>query len=418
MKGETTMHGLMLREGTPEEAGMDPARVERLRELLAGWVACGDTPSAVACVARRGVIVLHEAYGVLHHGDTTPTLRRDSIFPISSCSKSLTAAAIMCLVDDGLIGLNRSFVDYVPELDRLEVEGLTSATVADLLCHTSGIDDPTATHFIGNTRGWTTEVPLPPPGRHPIINKIIHLMAGMPLGRPPGTAMLYSSFGYDLLGDIVRRVSGQPLWRFAQTRLFEPLGMHDSAYVLPPEARQRRVLRTPGVPGTAALSPWRPSIDSAETDALDSGASGASSTARDLAVFAQMLLNGGTYGDRRVVSRASVIAMTRPQVDTNIAWLMASVDPVTSERKDYKPNRGGYGFGLAVLAEGDRYRLNGSLASVSAFGHGGFGGTHFWADPDQDLAGAYFSVSPRMDRNTYFTNFDLFMNAVHAAIID
>jgi CubicO group peptidase (beta-lactamase class C family) len=97
---------------------------------------------------------------------------------------------------------------------------------------------------------------------------------------------------------------------------------------------------------------------------------------------------------------------------------MSHVDPVTGERKDYKPNRGGYGFGFAVLAEGDRYRLNGSLASVTAFGHGGFGGTHFWADPDRDVVGAYFSVSPRVDRNIYFTNFDLFMNAVHAAIID
>ena len=412
------MHGLILREGTPEEAGMDPVRVARLRDLLAGWVACGDTPSAAACVARRGVIVLHEAYGVLHHGDTTPTLRRDSIFPIASCTKPLTAAAIMCLVDDGLIGLNRPFVDYVPELDRPEVEGLTSATVADLLCHTSGIDDPTATHFILNTRGWETEVPLPPPGRHPTVNKIIHLMAGMPLWRPPGTAMLYSAFGYYLLGDIVRQVSGQSLWRFAQARLFEPLGMYDSTYVLPPEARHRRVLRAPGVPGTAALPPWWLGIDSAETDALDSGSSGVSSTARDLTVFAQMLLNSGTYGDRRILSRASVIAMTRPQIDTNIAQLMSSVDPVTGERKDYKTNRGGYGFGFAVLAEGDRYRINGSLASVSAFGHGGLGGTHFWADPDQDLAGAYFSVSPRWDRNLYLTNIDLFMNAVHAAIID
>jgi CubicO group peptidase (beta-lactamase class C family) len=230
--------------------------------------------------------------------------------------------------------------------------------------------------------------------------------------------MLYSAFGYYLLGDIVRRVSGQPLRQFAQARLFEPLGMYDSTYVLPPEARHRRVLRAPGVPGTAALPPWWHGIDSAETDALDSGSTGASTTARDLTVFAQMLLNGGTYGDRRVLSRASVSAMTRPQVDTSIAWLISSVDPVTGERKEFKPNRGGYGFGLAVLAEGDRFRLNGSLASVSAFGHGGLGGTHFWADPNQDLAGAYFSVSPRVDRGTYFTNFDLLMNAAHAAIID
>ena len=127
----------VLHEGAPEDADMDPARVQRLRELLTGWVECGDTPSVAVCVARRGVVVLHEAFGALRHGDASPTLRRDSIFPITSCTKPITAAAVMCLVEDGLIGLNRPFVDYVPELDVPGVEGLTEARVADLLCHTA-----------------------------------------------------------------------------------------------------------------------------------------------------------------------------------------------------------------------------------------------------------------------------------------
>ena len=84
---------------------MDPVRIGRLRELIGGWVKNGDTPSVVVLVARRGVIVLHEAFGVLRHGDRTPTLKRDSIFPVTSCTKPITAAAVMCLVEDGLIGL-------------------------------------------------------------------------------------------------------------------------------------------------------------------------------------------------------------------------------------------------------------------------------------------------------------------------
>ena len=128
---------------------MDPARIQRLRELVGGWVKNGETPSAAVFVARRGVVVLHEAFGVLRHGDTTWTLRPDSIFPMASCSKPITAAAVMCLVEDGLIGLNRPFIDYVPELDVPGVQWLAEARVADLLCHTSGIDDLKLRAFIG-----------------------------------------------------------------------------------------------------------------------------------------------------------------------------------------------------------------------------------------------------------------------------
>src|SRR5205814_2875250 len=119
-----------------------------VRELLAGWVACGDTPSVVALVARRGVIVLHEAFGVLRHGDTAQTLKPDSIFPIMSSTKPITAAAVMCLVEDGLIGLNRPFIDYIPELEVAGVKWLEEASVADLLCHTSGIEDVEVGAFI------------------------------------------------------------------------------------------------------------------------------------------------------------------------------------------------------------------------------------------------------------------------------
>ena len=256
MKGDVPMTSHVLQNGTPEDAGMDPARLRRLRELVAGWVTCDDTPSVVALVARRGIVVLHEAFGVLRHGDTTPTLQRDSIFPIASCSKPITAAAVMCLVDDGMIGLNCPFVDYVPEWDLPEVQGLSDATVADLLQHTSGIDDLTVINFAHESGKRWAESPPPVPGRHLMTDKLIRLAAGAPLARPPGTAMLYSNVGYQLLGDIVRRVSYQPLWQFAQSRLFEPLGMRDSQFVLPPSLRERRVYRAPGMPGNQTTHPW------------------------------------------------------------------------------------------------------------------------------------------------------------------
>ncbi len=396
---------------------MDPARVKRLRELVGGWVKNGDTPSVAAFVARRGVVVLNEAFGVRQHGDTAPTLRPDSIFPISSCSKPITAAAVMCLVEDGLIGLNRPFIDYIPELDVPGVEGLAEARVADLLSHTAGIDDLTLGAFIAEAAKRSPELPPPAPGQWPMLNTRIRLAAGAPLARRPGTAMLYSNFGFNLLGDIVRRVSGQPLWQFARSRLFEPLGMTDSYFVLPPELRGRRVYRAPGMPATEPLGTF-PGIDSAVIDEVDSGAGGCASTAPDLAVFLQMLLNRGSYGDRRILSPASISAMTRSQIDAAIPRIMPVINPTTGARRDIELPGGGYGYGLFIYGEGDRFNRNGALASLTAFGHIGLGGTCFWADPERDVVGVYLGVSPRLHRDAYISNVDLFQNAVHAAIVD
>jgi len=121
------MAGSVLKEGPPESVDMDAVRLERLKKLAAGWVASGELPSLCVLVARRGTIVLHEAFGVRRPEDKTPTLKRDSIFTIASCAKPITAVAVMCLVEDGLIGLNRPFIEYVPELDVPGVPGLEEA---------------------------------------------------------------------------------------------------------------------------------------------------------------------------------------------------------------------------------------------------------------------------------------------------
>jgi CubicO group peptidase (beta-lactamase class C family) len=410
-----TVH--VLQQGAPEDVGMDPVRIERLRGLARGWVESGDAPSLVVLAARRGVIVLHEAFGVLRHGDTAPTLRTDSIFPISSASKPLTAAAVMCLVEDGLIGLNRPFIDYVPELDVPGVEGLADVKVADLLCHTSGYDELDLGAFIAAAAQRAPALPPPAPGQHPTLNKRIRLAAGAPLTRHPGTAMIYGNFGYDLLGDIVRRVSGQPFWQFARSRLFEPLGMRDSYFVLPAALRERRVYRAAGMPATQP-SPVHQGINSPELDELDLGSIGVASTARDLAVFLQMLLNRGAYGGRRILSPASVAAMVRHQVSDSIPWVMPRISATTGKRMELEFKGGGYGYGMFIFGPGDRFKPNGALASPSAFGHVGYASAYIWADPEREVLGVYLFVSPRLDRDVPVANPDLFQNAVHAAIVD
>jgi CubicO group peptidase (beta-lactamase class C family) len=411
------MTAYVLQQGKPETVGMDPARIERVRQLVADWVKRGDTPSVVVLVARRGVIVLHEAFGVRRPEDTAPTLKLDSIFPITSISKSLTAAAVMCLAEDGLLGLNRPFADYIPELDIPDVQWLAEAKVANLLCHTAGIDDFERAAFVDAAAKHSPDLPPPAPGQHPKLNTRLRLAAGAPLRWRPGSACVYSNGGFMLLGDIIRRVSGQPFWQFVRSRLFEPLGMHDSYFLLPPAMRERRVYRTAGMP-TTEPNPYFNGIDSPDLDDLDSGSGGALSTAQDLAVFAQMLLNRGSYNGQQVLSPASVAAMTRHQVDRTIPWIFPWINPATGERSDVRFAAGGYGYGLAIFGEGDRFSKNGSLMSVHAFGHIGNGGTCFWADPIHEVVGVYLSVSPRYQRGFHISNSDLLQNAVHAAIID
>ena len=186
------------------------------------------------------------------------------------------------------------------------MQWLEEARVADLLCHTTGFDDLELINFVAAAAQRSPELLPPGPGQHPVLNERIRLAAGAPLARRPGTAMLYSNFGYNLLGDIVRRVSGQPYWQFARSRLFEPLGMHDSYFVLPEELRERRVYRAPGMPATEP-APIHRGIDSPEFHEIGFASGGAASTAQDLAAFLQMLLNRGSMvAGKFSVGRASL----------------------------------------------------------------------------------------------------------------
>src|SRR4051812_35120159 len=106
---------MQLRPGTPQEAGMSAAQVARIGELAAHWVAQGETTALVVLAARRGIIVLHEAFGRLTPEADAPFLQRDTLFPLASLSKPVTTTAVMILVEDGLLSLTRPVAEYIPE---------------------------------------------------------------------------------------------------------------------------------------------------------------------------------------------------------------------------------------------------------------------------------------------------------------
>jgi CubicO group peptidase (beta-lactamase class C family) len=390
-----------LHYGDPLEAGMSPARIHRLTRLTASWVEQGMTPSLVVLVARRGVIVLHEAFGALTPDPDSPPLPRDAIFPISSISKPFTAAAAMILVNDGLLGLNRPVQEYVPEFVG---EGKGAVMVHHLLTHTSGLRDESLDTFVTERLG-SGRLSAPPDIDDPrasILPAIQHFSQGLtaPLAYRPGAEMSYCNYGYRLLGEVIERVCGCRLSTFAQNRLFDPLDMGDTSFGVPDSKRRRFVRRRRESPLGF--------LDDADFVRSFGPAGGMCSTAFDLAKFGQMILNRGRYGDNRILSGASVAEMTRNQTPGVSASFDGQFFPESS-----------WGLGWDVHG-GKRSLRDPSLYSPSAVSHSGGGSTYLVIDPELDLVAVYLSVhlGAHPSTDTPLRRADLFVNAAIAAIED
>jgi CubicO group peptidase (beta-lactamase class C family) len=400
-----------LRPGSPKEVGMLPERVAYARDLCARWVKEGHTPALSVCVARRGKIVLHDAWGVLGPQAGAPPLGLDSIFPIASITKPITATLVMQLVEDGLLGLNRPVVDYLPEVTGAGVEEIL---VHHLLTHTSGY----SWSFYGGSMMLRAATKLaagfePPPcpaWRHPENHRSLSLFWDAPREAAAGEVMIYSNHNYLLLGEIVTRLTERRLEELARERIFAPLGMDSSDYVVQASTAHRVVRRPSGFPMADPLPPgtlWY-GIDSPIHHATPDPGYGAFSTAYDMTVFGQMILNRGRYGDARILSPAAVAAMTRDQIPGIKARFYGKL--VT---------HGSWGYGWAVESPSKWSYFHGSLGPLGALGHPGAGGAMFWIDPAHELTGTYFEVTTHLtERLEPHWNFDLFTNVITAAVDD
>lgn len=397
-----------LRPGDPEEVGMLRERVAHARDLCARWVNEGHTPTLSVCVARRGVIVLHAAFGVVGPGSDSPPLQTDNLFPICSLTKPITATLIIQLVEDGLLGLNRPAKDYLPEISG---DGTDEILVHHLLTHTTGypfqIDPPWLKHEAKKLRAGF-EAPPCPEGQDPAVHQWLSLFWDAPRVAPVGEVMVYSSHNYELLGEIARRLTGRGIAALARERIFDPLGMNDSYYAVPGSLSHRVVQRAPGIPFGPSASPPMIDIGSREWQQTPYAMGGVFSTPRDMAVFGQMFLNRGRYGNARVLSPAGVAAMTRDQIPGIGARFVLQV-----------AGRASWGYGWQVTSPTKWKYYDGSLQPLGTFGHPGAGGVNYWIDRDHELVGAYFEVTTRLspDYNLLW-NFDLFQNAISAAVDD
>jgi len=392
---------MKLRKGTPEEAGMSVERIARIVSHAKRWVKEEKVhPSLAILVARRGIVVLHEAFGKLTPDADSPPLAVDSLFPLASTHKPIVGTLAMILVEDGELGLNRSVSYYIPEFRG---PGKEKVMVHQLLTHTAGLDDGELSVWAEQINGKITIPPLPA-NQHPTIHEDLHLRYDMPLSYKPSSQQRYSNFGYELVGEIIRRISGQNYGDFARTRLFEPLGMMDTHYVVPKEIRSRIVLRPPDFQGAE----W---LNSRELQEVPyAGGGGAFSTVWDMAVFGQMFLNGGTYGDTRILGRTSVTEMTRNQIPgISSAEFLDQIFP-----------EAGWGLGWCIHLNKQTAVFAETLQSATSFNHGGFGGTAIWVDPAQEIVACYFSCEKKWENwwtdLPHNTRADLFINSVTAAI--
>lgn len=390
---------MILEPGTPQEAQVSSHIVDRIKERVAKWVEEGIHQALVLLAARKGTIFLYDAYGTQKPEEDGPPLALDAIFPLASLTKPITATAAMILVEEGLLGLNRPIQGYIPEF---EGEGKDRVLVHHLMTHTSGLpNDDNVFSVIEERDKEGIEVEPAEETEDPTIHRYLHYGMDVPLANRPGGVMVYSSYGIYLLGEIIRRLSGQSWNDFATDRIFTPLGMKDTSYTVPDVLKHRTVIRPEEAP--------YPHLDEAEFQERPSPSGGAYSTAMDMAIFGQMFLNNGRYGDQRILSPQGVSAMTKNQIPGIEAQFFEEKFP-----------EAGWGLGWSINLEFKRKAHGEPLASSASYLHGGAGGVHLWMDPVNEIVGVYFSIvmsNKESDQpNEPISNSDLFMNMVVAAI--
>jgi len=273
-------------------------------------------------------------------------------------------------VEEGELGLHFPVSWYVPEFKG---EGKDAVTIFHLLTHTSGLRNDDVEAYAKKVKGTIALPPLDATQHRVLAEELAH-QYGAPLFQAPGKEMSYCNFGYRLLGEVIRRVSGKSLVEFAAERIFDPLGMKDTSYTLHGAMVARTVRRPIDDPnawldtGYIRENPW--------------GGGGAFSVAMDMAVFGQMFLNRGSYGEARILSPVTVAAMTRNQLPGIGARYGAEVFPEAS-----------WGLGWSIVGEKKCDQYAGGSSPAAMFCHGGAGGPFLWIDPDHQMVTVCLSVT-------------------------
>jgi len=376
-------------------AGISLDRLQRYEEFIQLEINKETIPGAVVLITRNGQLVYKSAFG-LSEKDIKRKMKTDDIFYIQSMTKPIITTAFMILFEEGHFLLTDPLSKYLPDAKNLRViknqeEGISGETVllkreitiADLLSHTAGF-----THGIGQTK-YEKEVLAIFSKPHKTIQERVDEFLSIPLLGQPGEQWAYS-ISPDILSVLIEKFSGQSVDQFLTKRFFEPLGMKNTGYNLT-KHQQIKVVQVQGNdPG--GLLTTHPKM---EGNVIWSGINGLYSTADDYLAFCQMLLNGGKWNNKQILSRKTIELMTQNHTG-NLFGLFPGE---------------GFGYGFSVV---NNVAATNNLGSNGLFYWAGAFNTHFLIDPKEKLIAIFLTQDNSFD--WYFQN--KLRQLVYQAIVD
>lgn len=339
----------------PETVGLLSSKLKHIEEAVNTAIKDGDVPGAVVLVGRHGKIAYFQAFGQRAIDPKPEAATMDTIYDVSSLTKVMaTTPSIMLLVEKGMLRLEDRVTRYLPEFSG---GGKGNITLRQLLTHYSGLRPD-----FDLSKDWF--------GHQEALEELWKIKADS----EPGKEFVYSDLNFITLGEIVRVVSGKPLDVYAKEHIFSPLNMEDTSFrpsanliprIAPTETRRNTLKYLGGGLSAASLDQMlRGEVHDPTAWRMGgvAGHAGLFSSARDLAIFAQVLLDRGAYSGGRFLSPASIQAMTRPQ------------SPKNSDQVR------GYGWDLESIYSSPRGDL-----FAEGYGHTGFTGTSLWVHPPSDI---------------------------------
>jgi beta-N-acetylhexosaminidase len=320
------------------------ARLKPAFDLLERAVADRAFPGGVLAVGLNNQLLIHP-FARLTYDARSPAVNADTIYDVASLTKPIvTTAAIMTLVAQGSVDLDAPVSRYLPEwLSGPNRDWRKKVTVSDLLLHDSGL--PAHREYFKLAKNS---------------REVLQRIFVEPLAYEPETKIEYSDLGFILLGEIVQRLTGKPLDDYAREEIFTPLGMRKSMFN-PPKALRARIVPTENDTAFRKRQ-LQGEVDDSNAFAMGgvAGHAGLFTTANDVAIFAQMMLNGGIYAHQRLFSRDLVEKFTLRQEIGDSARTLGWDVPT-------------------------RNSSSGQYFSPDAYGHNGFTGTSIWIDPDKKV---------------------------------